>query len=105
MKNTNIKIEETMRSIEGIQSAKVPHYIYDNLRARIAENLEEKKISHQLLVSDNYLLRVACVFVGLVFFNVLILKKSEQTIEQVSVKPYTANIVADNYYSPIGYNY
>ncbi len=105
MKNTNIKIEETMRSIEGIQSAKVPDYIYDKLRARIAENLEQKTISSQLFVSGNYLLRVACVFVGLVFFNILILKKSEQTIEQVSVKPYTAKIDADNYFSPIGYNY
>ena len=104
MENIDKKIEETWQSIEGIQSAKAPDYLFAATKARIEKKAGERKEQNKMLVSKNYLLRVACVFVGLIFFNLLILKKSDE-VAQTSEKPNAAKVIADNYFSSTIYNY
>lgn len=104
MKETDKKIEETLRSIEEIKSAKPPDYLFAAIKDRIEKKAGERKEKNKTLVSKNYLLRVACVFIGLIFFNLLILKKSDK-VAQTSEKPNAAKVIADNYFSSTIYNY
>ena len=100
------KVQETLNSIEGIKPAHAPDDLYDKVKARIEEKTEKGNSKLQFIVSGNYLLRVACAFAGLIFFNFLILqtKGKEQRNEGVSDNN-TSKLVAETYFSTTNFNY
>ena len=102
MENNFKKIEETLNSIESIQPAKVPEYMF----ARIKERIEKKTLRNKIFVSRNYFLRSACFFAGLMAFNFIVLKKSgEVRVQEQEPTRNVAKSIAETYFSSTVYNY